>query len=230
MWTADWLLWSVRSLCISRCILHTEWIIWYSSLGIAIHDIIIRYGESIWPGTSPRQTELNVGNLEPDLLARKGGWVAKRPSCRSDTVKWIGRSVPVFPIIYLPGFHTRCLYWVSRRPSPGSNYSTSPPMKLMTSQSLPPSSASSVMIMSHRIDLAGLAHRENSLTLHCFLTWNSIQSDKISPPTPLVFTQNKEATHPRIGLGLGSLPTPSKTPSPLFFFRLHWLEHSHPKT
>ena len=33
------------------------------------------------------QTELNVGNLEPDLLARKGGWVAKRPSCRSDTVK-----------------------------------------------------------------------------------------------------------------------------------------------
>ena len=78
-------------------------------------------------------------------------------------------------------------------------------MKLMTSQSLarPPSSASSVMIMSHRIDLAGLARRKNSLTLHCFLTWNSNQSDKISPPYPLVFTQNKSATHPRIGLGRG---------------------------
>ena len=44
-------------------------------------------------------------------------------------------------------------------------------------------------------------------------------------PTLLVFTQNKEATHPRIGLGLGSQLTPSKTASPLFFFRLHWLEH-----
>ena len=41
---------------------------------------------------------------------------------------------------------------------------THPPMKVMTIQSLPPSSASSVMIM------AGLGHRENSLTLHCFLT------------------------------------------------------------
>ena len=58
----------------------------------------------------------------------------------------------------------------SRRPSLRSNYSPSPPMKLMTSQSLPPSSASSVMIMSHRIDLAGLGHRKNYLTLHCFLT------------------------------------------------------------
>ena len=72
--------------------------------------------------------------------------------------------------IYLSGFHTRCLYWVSRRSTPRSHYSPSPPMKLMTSQSLPPSSASSVMIMSHRIDLAGLGHRKNSLTLHCFLT------------------------------------------------------------
>ena len=43
--------------------------------------------------------------------------------------------------------------------------------------------------------------------------------------TPLVFKQNKEATHPRIGLGLGTLLTPSKMPSPLVFFRLHWLEH-----
>ena len=37
-----------------------------------------------------------------------------------------------------------------------------------------------VMSMSHSIDLAGLAHRDNSLTLHCFLIWNSNQSDKIS--------------------------------------------------
>ena len=37
------------------------------------------------------------------------------------------------------------------------------------------------MIMSQSIDLAGLAHRENSLSLHCFLTWNSYQSEKIYP-------------------------------------------------
>ena len=48
--------------------------------------------------------------------------------------------------IYLSGFHTRCLYWVSRWSTPRSHYSPSPPMKLMTSQSLPPSSASRVMI------------------------------------------------------------------------------------
>ena len=40
-------------------------------------------------------------------------------------------------------------------------------------------------------------------------------------PTPLVFTQNKSATHPQIGLGLGSLLTPSKTASPMVFFWLH---------
>ena len=34
----------------------------------------------------------------------------------------------------------------------------------------------------------------------------------------MVFTQNKEATHAQIGLGLGSLLTPSKTASPLVFF------------
>ena len=72
-----------------------------------------------------------------------------------------------------------------------------------------------VMSMSHSIDMARLAHRKNSLTLRCFLTWNSNQSDKISPPYPLVFTQNKWATHPRIGLVLGSLVTPSKTASTL---------------
>ena len=46
-------------------------------------------------------------------------------------------------------------------------------------------------------------------------------------PTPLVFTQNKKATHPRIGVGLGSQLIPSKTASPLVFFQLHWLEHGH---
>ena len=60
--------------------------------------------------------------------------------------------------------------WVSIQPSPRSDYSPSPPMKLMTSQSLPPSSASSVIIMSHRIDLAGLGHRNHPLTFHCILT------------------------------------------------------------
>ena len=71
---ADWVIQESR---------HEHWV-WpissaqYSSLGIVIHDIIIRYGESIWPGTGPRQTELNtwIGNLEPDLLAGEGGWVA----------------------------------------------------------------------------------------------------------------------------------------------------------
>ena len=111
-----------------------------------------------------------------------------------------------------------CRYGISRQPSPRSTYSPSPPMKLMTSQSLPRSSASSVMIVSHSFDLAGLVHKKNSLTLHCLLTWNSNQSDKISPPYPLVVGHNKSATHPRIGLGLGSLLTPSKTASPLVFF------------
>ena len=124
----------------------------------------------------------------------------------------------------LCGFYTRCLYWVSRQPSPRSNYSPSPPMKLMTSQSISPSFASSVMIMRHSTDLARLTHRKNSLTLHFFRTWNSNQKDKISPPYPLVFIQNKSATHPRIGLGLGSQLTPSETTSPLVFFRPHWLE------
>ena len=106
---------------------------------------------------------------------------------------------------------------VSREPNPRSNYSPSPPMKLMTSQSLPPSSASSVIIMSHLIDLAGLAHRKNYLTLQCFWYKTLIKVTKSPLPNPLVFAQNKAATNPRIGLDLGSLLTPSKTASPLFF-------------
>ena len=94
-------------------------------------------------------------------------------------------------------------------------------MKLMTSQSLPPSSASSVMIMSHSIDLAGLAHRKNSLTLHCFPTWNSNQSDKLSPLYPPGF-HTKQVSHPlrnRPGLSADTL----KDSKPPGFFRLHWL-------
>ena len=52
---------------------------------------------------------------------------------------------------------------VSRRSTLRSHYSPSPPVKLMTSQLLPPTSASSVMIMSHRIDLAGLGFSDFAL-------------------------------------------------------------------
>ena len=119
---------------------------------------------------------------------------------------------------------TRCLYWVSRQPSPRSNYSPSPPMKLMTSQSLPPSSASSVMIMGHSIDLAGLAHRKNSLTLHCFLTWNSNQSDKISPPYPPGFGRNQVSQTPtdRSGPGLSADIARWQAPGNFFLARLAW--------
>ena len=59
-------------------------------MGIVVHDIIIRYGESIWPRTSSRQTEFNtwIGNLEPDLLAREGGWRRQSSSCRAKWSKW----------------------------------------------------------------------------------------------------------------------------------------------
>ena len=123
---------------------------------------------------------------------------------------------PTIPIVvYLCGVHTRYLHSVSRQPSPRSKFSPYRPMTLMTSQSLPLSSASSVMIMCHSIALGGLAHKKNSLTLQCFLTWNSNQSDKISPdPYPLGF-HTKQVSHSptdRSGPGL----TPSKTAS--FFF------------
>ena len=64
-------------------------------------------------------------------------------------------------------------------------------MKLLTSQSLPPSSASSVMIMSHSIDLAELAQRKISLTLHCYLTKTVIKVTNSSLPTLLVYTQGQ---------------------------------------
>ena len=63
----------------------------------------------------------------------------------------------------------------------------------------------------------------------CTAFWHKTLTKVTKSPlsTPLVFTQNKEATHPRIGPGLGSQLTPIKTASPLVFFRLHWLEHGH---
>ena len=90
-------------------------------------------------------------------------------------------------------------------------------MELMTSQSLvlPPSSASSVMIMRHQIDLAGLGHRNISLTLHCFLTWNSNQSDKVSLPYPPGFHTRQVSRPPTDRSGSGLL---SKTASPVVFF------------
>ena len=42
---------------------------------------------------------LNMGNLEAELLAGEGGWIANRPFV-SDKVKWMGQSMPMFPIIY----------------------------------------------------------------------------------------------------------------------------------
>ena len=102
-----------------------------------------------------------------------------------------------------------------------------PPMKLMTSQSLPLSSVSSVMIISHLIDLAGLAHGKNSLTLHCFLTWNSNQSDKISPPYPPSF-HTKQVSHPptdRSGPGLSADTKQDSKPTGFFSGLVLWLEH-----
>ena len=125
--------------------------------------------------------------------------------------------------IYLSGFDTRCLYSVSRQPSPRSKNSPSPPMIHMISQSLPPSSASSVMIMSHSFDLAGLAHRKNYLT-HCtaFLLETLIKVTKSPLLTPLRLTQKKARKPPTVftGLGLGSLLTASKLrrQTPLGFF------------
>ena len=63
------------------------------------------------------------------------------------------------------------------------------------------------MIMSHRIDLTGLGRRKNSLTLHCcFLTQNSNQSVKISPPYPPGFhtKQGSRPTTDRAGPGLSA--------------------------
>ena len=74
--------------------------------------------------------------------------------------------------------------------------------------------------------LIWLALATGTILWLCTAFWHKtvIKVTKSPLPTPppfLVFTQKKESTHPRIDLGLGSLLTPSKTPSPLlllFFF------------
>ena len=53
----------------------------YSTLGIVINDMVIRYGESFWPGINPRPGE--DGSYEdqpqpcPNLLKWMGGFVAR---------------------------------------------------------------------------------------------------------------------------------------------------------
>ena len=45
-------------------------------IGIVINDMVIRYGESLWPRTSPRPGENGSYENQPDLLEWVGGWVA----------------------------------------------------------------------------------------------------------------------------------------------------------
>ena len=74
------------------------------------------------------------------------------------------------------------------------------------------------MIMSNSFDLAGLAHGKNSLTLHRFLTWNSNQSDKISPPYPPGFDE-KQVSHPPTDSSGPGLPADTyQDAKPLGFF------------
>ena len=98
------------------------------------------------------------------------------------------------------------------QPSPRSKNSSSPPMKLT-----PPSSASSVTIMSHSIYLAGLAYRETSLTLNCILAWKSIKVTKSPLPTP--YFGHKKASHPS-----SSRSGPKLSDKLSGFFWLPWLD------
>jgi len=41
---------------------------------MGIHDMVIRYGESLWPGTSPRPGENRSGQLDQGWLTRWVGW------------------------------------------------------------------------------------------------------------------------------------------------------------
>ena len=92
--------------------------------------------------TSLFQIKYSLQSLCPQLAKAIRGRPVQDKKESSINRKIIENSIN----IYLYGFHTRCLYWVSRWSTPRSHYSPSPPMKLMTSQSLPPSSASRVMI------------------------------------------------------------------------------------
>ena len=48
------------------------------TLGIDIHDMVIRYGEALWPGTSPRPGESKNGDYQPPTYPR-GGRLGRRP-------------------------------------------------------------------------------------------------------------------------------------------------------
>ena len=98
------------------------------------------------------------------------------------------------------------------QPSPRSKNSSSPPMKLT-----PPSSASSVTIMSHSIYLAGVAYRETSLTLNCILAWKSIKVTKSPLPTPYFW--HKKASHPS-----STRSGPKLSDKLSGFFWLPWLD------
>ena len=50
----------------------------YSTLGIVINDLVTRYGESLWPGTSPRPGEDGSYEDQP-RLTRMGEMVGCQP-------------------------------------------------------------------------------------------------------------------------------------------------------
>ena len=70
-----------------------------------------------------------------------------------------------------------------------------PPMTLITSKSLPPSSAGSIMIMAEHW-FGWASPLGIFLDLHYFLT-----RDKMSPLYPATFDTKKPASHPQLGLG-----------------------------
>ena len=100
-----------------------------------------------------------------------------------------------------------------------------PPMTLIliTSKSLPPSSAGSIMVMAEH--WFGWASPQG-----IFLDF-ALLSDKGQnvPSLPRYFWHKKASQPPTVRSGLDSRLTPSKAPSPLFvclfFFRLPWLDH-----
>ena len=83
--------------------------------------------------------------------------------------------------------------------------------------SLSPSSASNVTIMSHSIYLAGLAYRETSLTLNCILVWKPIKVTKSPQPTPYFW--HKKASHPP-----STRSGPKLSDKHAGFFWLPWLD------
>ena len=49
----------------------------YSTLGIVIHDMVIRYRESLWPGTNLTSGESRKLTGSSATYSWVGGWVAK---------------------------------------------------------------------------------------------------------------------------------------------------------